>query len=555
MRCDSRGSWGELAPSAREASQKVTQEGLQQLAGVGPGEILAGKYRVEYVLGAGGMGAVVAAHHLQLDRKVAIKFLLPAMLVDQDAVARFAREARNAVRITSDHVVRVLDVGSLENGAPYMVMEYLEGSDLSAILRQRGPLPVKEAIDFVLQAMEAIAEAHTLGIVHRDLKPANLFCGRAADRRAHIKVLDFGISKGGGSAGISAGLTATAAMMGSPFYMSPEQMDSAQTVDARTDIWALGVVLFELLTGKVPFSGETIPEVSIKIATRPPPPLQSLRPEAPEGLARVILTCLEKSRERRYRNAAELAAALLPFGSARAKSSVERISDTMQTEERSATMTAGQAPIAPGAATVKAPIETMSALGRTTRNSPVGTAVIGLFVGVGVLALAGGVAVLHARSGDSQPANGNPSTKPSAGAPGEATSSPFATAAKVEPALGVEAATARPVATGVAVALRTCEPESKRCSGSTPQSCSAAGQWQDAMPCALSQTCREGSCFDTRTSHAVVPSVPARRDASAPIASTSAKPDCDPNYYLDALGRKRFKPECFGVPTQGSPAP
>lgn len=226
----------------------------------------------------------------------------------------------------------------------------------------------------------------------------------------------------------------------------------------------------------------------------------------------------------------------------------------MQTEERSATVFAGQTPIALGTANGEARVETMSALGRTSRNAPAGRATIGLFVGVGVLALAGGAAVLHARSGDRQPASESPSAKPSAGAArDEAISLPVATAAKAEPAGTVEGATP-PVATGVAVAPRTCEPESKRCSGSTPQSCSAAGEWQDATPCARSQTCHDGSCLETRTPQAIVPNAPPRREGSAPTASASAKPDCDPNYFSDALGRKRFKPECFGLPAQGTPA-
>ena len=248
----------------------MTQGDLERLAGVREGDLLAGKYRVERVLGAGGMGAVVAAYHMQLETKVALKFLLPAMLANEEAVTRFAREARAAVRITNEHVARVLDVGTLESGAPYIVMEYLDGTDLAGWLRQRGPLPIEEAIDFVLQAGEAIAEAHALGIVHRDLKPANLFCIRSADGRPTIKVLDFGISKVTNLSASASNLvkTQTATLMGSPFYMSPEQMEATHAVDARTDIWALGVILFELLTGKVPFYGETVPEVSLKIGLR-----------------------------------------------------------------------------------------------------------------------------------------------------------------------------------------------------------------------------------------------------------------------------------------------
>ncbi len=303
-----------------------------EIAGVQQGDTLAGKYRVDRILGVGGMGAVVAAHHIQLDEKVAIKFLLPEMLSNADAVGRFAREARAAVKIKSEHVARVTDVGTLDNGAPYMVMEFLEGGDLSAWLQQRGPLPVEQAVEFVLQACEAIAEAHGLGIVHRDLKPANLFCIRRPDGQLSIKVLDFGISKVTGVAGSGGdmSMTKTATVMGSPHYMSPEQMESSRDVDARTDIWALGVILYELLSGKVPFGGASLPEVCMAIALKSPPPLHNFRPDAPANIEQSILKCLEKDRQKRYRNVAELAHALVEFGPKRARASVERISGVLQ---------------------------------------------------------------------------------------------------------------------------------------------------------------------------------------------------------------------------------
>src|SRR3954463_12881127 len=205
----------------------------EQAASVRAGDILAGKYRIDRVLGVGGMGVVVAAHHMQLDERVAVKFLLPRALKNPEAVTRFIREARAAVKIKSEHVARVTDVGRLENGAPYIVMEYLEGLDLGAWLQQRGPLPVSQAVEFLLQACEAIAEAHALGIVHRDLKPANLFVIRRPDGGLSVKVLDFGIAKRIGAAR-GANITSTAAVMGSPLYMSPEQLNSSKDADART---------------------------------------------------------------------------------------------------------------------------------------------------------------------------------------------------------------------------------------------------------------------------------------------------------------------------------
>src|SRR5262245_48550017 len=238
-------------------------------APVGPGHVLAGKYRVERVLGEGGMGVVVAARHLQLDQTVALKFLLPQAIANPEALGRFLREARNAVRLKSEHVARIIDVGTLDDGAPYIVMEFLEGSDLASVLAQQRALAIPVAADFLLQACDAIAEAHSLGIIHRDLKPQNLFVTRRHDGASLIKVLDFGISKS--TAGGDFTATRTQAVMGSPAYMSPEQMRSAKLVDARTDVWALGVILYQLVLGRVPWDAETFTELCIKVSMDPLP--------------------------------------------------------------------------------------------------------------------------------------------------------------------------------------------------------------------------------------------------------------------------------------------
>ncbi|HXX67518.1 MAG TPA: serine/threonine-protein kinase [Polyangiaceae bacterium] len=312
---------------ARPKGQGVAYGGGDPLAaaGVRPGEIVAGKYRIERVLGAGGMGVVVAAHHIHLDERVALKFLLPEAMADSSATARFVREARAAVKIKNEHVARVADVGVLPNGAPYMVMEYLEGNDLAEWLQHQGAMPIEQAVEFVLQACVAVADAHALGIVHRDLKPANLFCVRRSDGQLTIKVLDFGISKTVTAAGIASGTT-TSAMMGSPYYMSPEQMRAARDVDARADIWALGIILFELMAGRPTFGGDTVTELALRVANEPTPSIRGLRPDVPEGLEAILFKCLQKDRQNRYQNVAELAVALLPFAPARAKASVDRIS-------------------------------------------------------------------------------------------------------------------------------------------------------------------------------------------------------------------------------------
>lgn len=293
---------------------------------VHPGDIVAGKYRIERVLGAGGMGVVAAATHLDLNDLVAIKFLLPAALKNPEVVDRFNREARAAVKIKSEHVARIIDVGKLETGAPYIVMEHLSGGDLDKRLDADIRIPIPEAIDKVLQACEALAEAHALGIVHRDIKPENLFVTRRADGSDCVKVLDFGIAKMSETSVSGANnLTQTQAFLGSPSYMSPEQLASSKDVDARADVWALGVCLFKLIAGSAPFRGDSISALILAVVQSPAANLTELCPDAPPALAEVIAKCLEKQRENRYANVAEMALALAPFGTEACKQSVERI--------------------------------------------------------------------------------------------------------------------------------------------------------------------------------------------------------------------------------------
>jgi eukaryotic-like serine/threonine-protein kinase len=288
------------------------------------GEVIAGKFRVERVLGVGGMGVVVAAMHLELEERVALKFLLPEAASRPEVAARFAREARSAAKIQSEHVARVRDVGTLPDGSPYMVMEFMNGEDLEQVLARVGPLPVAVATDYVLQASEAIAEAHALGIVHRDLKPANLFLASRASGDPVIKVLDFGISKSTQSTE-KAQLTKTSAIMGSPLYMSPEQMTSSKNVDTRSDVWALGAVLYELLTHKTPFTAETMPELVAAILQAEHAPISALRPDVPPELDAAIHRCLAKRPQDRFANVAEFASAIAPFGQQQSGLSVTRI--------------------------------------------------------------------------------------------------------------------------------------------------------------------------------------------------------------------------------------
>jgi len=283
-------------------------------APIQPGDILCDRYRVDRVLGAGGMGVVVLAEHIELRERVAIKFLLDSSAEDTELSERFLREARAAVKIRSEHVVRVSDVGRLPSGAPYLVMEYLEGEDLGQRL-ERGAVPIEDAVDYVIQCCEAMHVAHRSGIVHRDLKPANLFLTQRPDGSPIIKVLDFGISKVAGPEAQQLSLTRTQAMMGSPLYMSPEQMRSSKDVGPSTDIWALGVILHELICGDVPFTGAAVTEVLVKVMQDAPPRLRALRPEVPEALEAVVLRCMAKSPAERFPSVAALAVALAPFAS------------------------------------------------------------------------------------------------------------------------------------------------------------------------------------------------------------------------------------------------
>jgi len=290
-----------------------TSDNCSVSAPVGPGDILADKYEVERVLGQGGMGVVVAARHIQLGQRVALKFMLPEATRQPGAADRFLREARAAVKLRSEHVARVLDVGTLTSGAPYTVMEFLEGSDLGELLHQRGPLPPVQAVTYILQACLAMDEAHAQGIVHRDLKPENLFLTRRPDGRPLVKVLDFGISKlldGGND--LSA--TRTGMAMGSPAYMAPEQMRSAKDVDARADIWSLGAVLFQLLSGQLPYQAETFTEMMARVLTEEPRVLWEVNPNIDPRLGSVIRRCLERDLNRRIQTIRQLVAELAPFG-------------------------------------------------------------------------------------------------------------------------------------------------------------------------------------------------------------------------------------------------
>jgi serine/threonine protein kinase len=328
------------------------------------GEVLAGKYKVERVLGAGAMGVVVAARHLDLQQLVALKFMLPSALPDKAAGDRFLREAQAAGRLRGEHVARVMDFGRLDGGAPYIVMEFLEGENLEEILNRDGPFPVALAASYIAQACSGMDEAHAQGIVHRDLKPQNLFLTKRPDGTPLVKVLDFGISKlQGDVSNMSA--TQSTAVMGSPAYMSPEQARSAKKVDARGDIYSLGAILYQLVSGTLPYMAESVAGMLVAIVSEPPIPLREVLPDVPEDFETLVLQCLEKDREKRPQTARELGVAL-------AQISGQRSSLTEGDVERVTGRNLAAQPVkAPVSATAKASvITTMEPSSRPNESAP-----------------------------------------------------------------------------------------------------------------------------------------------------------------------------------------
>jgi serine/threonine-protein kinase len=497
------------------------------------GDVVAGKYAIERVLGRGGMGIVVSAQHLQLRQRVAIKFLLWTPEMSADTIPRFLREAQAAARIQSERVVRVLDVATLSDGVPYMVMEFLDGRDLSQLLTLRGPLPLDEAVGYMLQACEGVAEAHAAGIVHRDIKPANLFVCDRGGGRSLVKVLDFGISKSKDPKATSddAGLTKTSAVMGSPLYMSPEQMASAKYVDVRTDIWSLAVSLFELVTGKTPFTGDSMTELIAAVLQREPLSLRALRADLPEAFANALARALEKDRERRYAHVAEFAAAIAPFGPRHSDATVERISDALGRtratggaagsggprdlafafQKTAESSDAGAPAVSAGGGTTAQPVSSEPTGGLpSSRRRSTSLALIGL----GIIASAAVAVAVMGRHSHPVVAGTESTAETTVAAPAAraAASAPPVTSAASEPA---------PLATGAA---------------SVPPSAEAP------LPAAPTAPSARHAAAVHASPPAPVVAAPAK---SAPAARTPAsEPSCKVVQYIDAEGDVRFRREC-----------
>lgn len=301
-----RGDLGAIVRALRDTRQAPAHASALGSVYLAPGTMIDSKYRVEALVGSGGMGAVYRAEHVGLRQPVAIKVLHADLAAEEGPCRRFLREARASAALHGEHCVRVFDVGALPDGAPFLAMELLDGEDLHELLRARGRLPVDEAVRYALGICRALEEAHGVGIVHRDLKPQNVVVTRAGG----VKVVDFGLARV--IPGVNAvNLTATAgSFVGSPLYMSPEQLRCEPDVDARTDIWSLGATLYQLLAGDPPFVGPTVAVIHARILGQDPPALRRLRPDVPPALEGVIARCLRRDREERLSSASELARAL-----------------------------------------------------------------------------------------------------------------------------------------------------------------------------------------------------------------------------------------------------
>jgi len=490
------------------------------------GQLFAGKYRVERVLGRGGMGVVIAARHLLLDELVAIKFLLPEALQSAEAVARFEREARAAVKIKSEHVARVTDVARLENGAPYMVMELLRGRDLATLLREQGPLPLADVADYLLQAGEAIAEAHGLGIVHRDLKPPNLFLTQRADGSACVKVLDFGISKlTAASASADQVMTSTQAVMGSPLYMSPEQLLSARDVDLRTDIWALGVICFELLTGKLPFEGETLPRLCMSINLAPPKSVRSYRPDLPSEVDDMLLRCLSKDPAKRFGNVAAFAAELVKYAPRHAQLSAERIERLTRPAGSPSSALEARPSALDAAASAELPNLTFAEFSHTGRR-PSANTLRWAFGGLGILLLVGAAAAFAVLRSTTTPKLES-ATQSAAPLPPPAVISAAEVPTPEAPAAEAPAAELpAPVTVSPLPAM----------SGLTPPSSSVAPPSSSPPPVRARSVSPAGQR---------PPTTPTAVERPAGAVPTPATTDCKIPYFYDARGNKVFKKACL----------
>jgi serine/threonine-protein kinase len=278
------------------------------------GRVLHDRYKVEKRIGKGGMGIVYLAEHVLLRRKVALKTLSERAFASDELIARFHREATAAAAVGNEHVVGVTDMGQLDDGSYFVVLEYLDGIEVAHAVAEDGPFKVRRAARLIMQLCEALTAVHAAGIVHRDLKPENLFLVEKNGDRDFLKVLDFGVCKARGSERFGERpLTRTGASLGTPQFMAPEQIENSAAADARTDIYAAGAILFFVLTGRPAFDDAALPRLFMRICSEPPPPIRATRPELPEALEAVIARAMARDPDDRFQSSEELRAALEPF--------------------------------------------------------------------------------------------------------------------------------------------------------------------------------------------------------------------------------------------------
>lgn len=524
---------GSVAPQPNSGVSPRVQPSLPGDLAIGT--VVNGKYRIESVLGRGAMGVVVECQHVELHERVALKFLMAGNTAHEDLGVRFLREAQMSARLKNEHISRVVDVGVWEGSVPYMVMEYLEGKDLRATMRAHGRLRLERAIDYAVQACEGVAEAHAQGIVHRDLKPSNLFVTRRADGSDLVKILDFGISKWSLPGREIGEGTETGIILGSPKYMSPEQIFASSKVDARADVWSIGAIVYEMLAGRPPFDMATFAQTCAELSTdRLPPSICAQVQEVPPALEIAVFRCFERAVDRRTQTVAELAGELLDaIGSPFASVVRQRIEATLDLRGSS---------------------------GRLQRPESVSRIVVGPFAGVGTSPLSATGHSLATRSDATlgSASDGSSSLEVLMDMPGEPPRSKRKRLL-VAAVLGIVLAAAAIVG---ALASRPASPVSSPAPDvpaaletvAAPHPATIAMPAPSAEPPILDTSAEAPVEAKPRVRPAVVharplaapPSVaPSPTAAAAPKPIESVKKNCDPPYVLSSDGIKSYKPECF----------
>jgi len=448
------------------------------------GDVIDGKYRIIRLLGEGGMGAVYMGENIKIHRKVAIKTLLSAVAGSSDVVGRFEREATAAGRIGNSHILEVLDLGEMADGDRYMVMELLDGEPLSSRIESRGRLSASETAPLAIQVLEGLSAAHTAGIIHRDLKPDNIFLLRDhVGIKDYVKIIDFGISKfqtlsGDGEA---MSMTRTGAVMGTPYYMSPEQASGSRETDARTDLYAIGVILYQAVTGRVPFDAPTFNQLLFKIVLSDPPPIKEVAPDLDDGFASIISKAMARDINARFQNAEEFKAAIEAWRASGAAVSIPPPPDRASMEASALGIPKDDTKPGP-----KPNAGTAGSWSTSQAGTPTPPNRMPVYAGLGlavVLLVGGGIAASHAFSGGAPAASAANSASPApvvAAAPAPPHVEPTAAPAPVPatPSVAPAVATATP-----AVEAKPKEPEAKTATTSArPAKGHASGTATPAKP-------------------------------------------------------------------------